>query len=226
VNEAVLLKSAFAQAYPGTERAVGSFHLDAVKPDETGHLGTVVSGGFSLEGMRPPFPPQVEALPSVVNYQMQITSPLDWSAGVYDADLKTLTHHQGRSGSMQYTVTRSETHFDINISLEQHARYTFDPAMKPAPELVNAPPVPALPPPSAQNQSGARMLNPEPMAEPAANNASTAPAQPEPATPEAAPAPAPSTPPASPASPPPPAQPSYWGNAQSASPVAPANSGP
>jgi hypothetical protein len=208
--------------------------LDAVKPDETGHLGTVVSGGFSLEGMRPPFPPQVEALPSVVNYQMQIAAPLDWSAGVYDADLKTLTHHQGKAGSMQYSVTRSETHFDVNISLEQHARYTFDPAMKPAPALVNAPPVPELPPPSAQPQTGARMLNPEPEQEPSANPAE-APASPQaPSAPPASTTPTetPETtlPPQPVNEPPPPPrpQPSFWGGAQSVGPAgpSPANSGP
>ena len=118
----------------------------------------VVSGGFSLEGMRPPFPPQVEALPSVVNFQMLVSSPLKPGEGTDDADLKTLIHHQGRTGSLSDSISQSETRFDINISLEQHARYTFDPATKAAPALVNAPPVPELPPPNTKQSTGAHMV--------------------------------------------------------------------
>jgi hypothetical protein len=125
----------------------------------------VVSGGFALEGMRPPFPPQVEALPSVVNYAMTITSPLDPGAGVYEADLKTLTHHQGRAVTGADANGQSgETRFDFNISLEQHARYTFDPAMQPAAALVDAPPVPALPPPGKDGSAGTDGAAPPPSA--------------------------------------------------------------
>jgi hypothetical protein len=209
VNEPVLLKSAFAQAYPGAEKAVGKFQLETVRPDSTGHLATTVSGGFSLEGMRPPFPPQVEALPSVVNYQMTISAPVDAVAGIYDADLKTLTHHQGRSGSMQYSINHSEGHFDINIALEQHARYTFDPNLKPSPALLNAPPIPELPPPTAQTQAGARMIQPDPIPDKPAKKA--APGGPQ--QPAAVPATL-SAPKAKPSPPPPQSPPNYWGGAE------------
>jgi len=165
VSPEKLLQSGFAQAYPGTEQAVGKFRLESVQPDATGHLGMVVSGGFALEGMRPPFPPQVEALPSVVNYQMTIASPLDPGAGIYQADLKTLTHHQGRAvAGTDGNGLPGETRFDINISLEQHARYTFDPAMQPAAALVDAPPVPSLPPPGKEEQGDANGAAPPPSA--------------------------------------------------------------
>ena len=163
VNAARLLKSAFAQAYPGTEQAVGKFYLESVGPDATGHLSMVVNGGFALEGMRPPFPPQVEALPSVVNYQMKMQSPLETGAGIYQADLKTLTHHQGRAvAGADGKSLPGETRFDINIALEQHVRYTFDPATKPVPALVNAPPVPALPPPGKEPQADTEGAAPPP----------------------------------------------------------------
>jgi hypothetical protein len=165
VSPEKLLKSGFAQAYPGTEQAVGKFYLESVQPDETGHFSMVVSGGFALEGMRPPFPPQVEALPSVVNYQMTITSPVDAGAGVYQADLKTLTHHQGRAvPGADGSGLPGETRFDINISLEQHARYTFDPAMQPAAALVDAPPVPSLPPPGKEEPAETDGASPPPSA--------------------------------------------------------------
>jgi hypothetical protein len=213
VNEGVLLKSAFAQAYPGTERAVGEFHLNAVQPDQTGHEVVVVSGGFSLEGMRPPFPPQVEALPSVVSFQMLVSSPLKPGEGIDDVDLKTLIHHQGRSGSLSDSISQSETRFDINISLEQHARYTFDATKKAVPALLNAPPVPELPPPDTKQTTGSRMVTPKALPEPPANNAGAS----APATPASPPPPAPAVQPESSPSPapaPPLAQPSFWGGAE------------
>jgi hypothetical protein len=163
VSPEKLLQSGYAQAYPGTTQAVGKFRLESVQPDADGHLSMVVSGGFALEGMRPPFPPQVEALPSVVNYQMTITSPVDAGAGVYQADLKTLTHHQGRAVlDANGNAMQGETRFDINISLEQHARYTFDPAMQPTAALVDAPPVPSLPPPGKEESGGTDGASPPP----------------------------------------------------------------
>lgn len=168
VNEQALLQSGYAAAYPGTVRAVGKFQLENVLPDDQGHLLSIVSGTFALQGMHPPFPPQVEPLPSVVNFQMSVTAPLVPGPGRNEVELKTLIHHEGRTGSLQ-DAAQTETHFDINIVVDQHANYHVTPGQTMPPALVDSPPVPELPPPAPNAEmNGAPLVKPPGAEQPAA----------------------------------------------------------
>jgi hypothetical protein len=145
VNKEALLHSGLSEDFPGANDATGNFHLLAVRADETEGPLSVVEGDFALLGVQAPFHPPTMTKPSVVNFQLRITSPLNPGAGRHDVELRSLIHHEGQNGSLKSDLAPTEMHIVINVALVQATRYTYNPALKPAVALISAPVMPPAP---------------------------------------------------------------------------------
>jgi hypothetical protein len=147
LNPRLLVASSFAQIFSGPLQAAGSMSLQGVQRDNAGRLVATVKGDFRLSGVKPPFPPQVQAKPSLVEFQYQATAPVVAGAGEHDVHLKTIINHEGITGNI--STGFSESQMKMAITLDQNARYTIDPARARIAALAAAPGVPAVAPGAA-----------------------------------------------------------------------------
>jgi len=146
VNLTAVLQSELPQCFPGLSGVSGSVSLVAVRTDQPGSPRAVVRADYSLDGIKPPFGPELKPERSTVHFSVVATTPVAGGSGEYDEQLNSMVRHAAHTGSATVGFAGSNAEFSIdvdqNIHFQMGSSLPANAALEHAPAEPLAPPVP------------------------------------------------------------------------------------